>query len=68
MALWAVSGSILALIAMAVRATHENRTNRPTHTGAHVMPRTTTHAGHLTASTEDSVRPAAVVVPRDARA
>lgn len=50
LAIWAVAGGLLALVAMAVRAAREARRRRPAHIGAHAMPRGTTAVGQLDAS------------------
>lgn len=47
LAIWAVVGGILALVAMAVRATRETRVRRHQHTGAHAMPRSPSDVGPL---------------------
>ncbi len=51
LAIWAVAGGILALVAMAVRSAKETRGRRQPHTGAHVMPRSSPDLGRLDPAT-----------------
>ncbi len=52
LAIWAVTGGLLALVAMAVRSAKETQGRRHTHAGAHVRPRSTPTVRQLDDSTE----------------